>query len=237
MVDISLFKNNKYTRIYFQIVFNIKSQNRIKNNGLEHHHIFPQCIFPEIKSLKRNSWNGVYVNHREHFVLHWLLTKMFIKTVHTKKMGNAFSFMCERYSSGWRYEKARLGASMANKGRKVSVQSRKNMSDAQRKSYAEGRVVNFKGRTHTEETKKIFSEQKSGENHPFYGMKRPEHSVKVSAALKGKPKSEKHKQAIAENWHNTRELVCCSNCGMKTTKGMNKRWHEDNCRHSIGAFA
>jgi len=55
----------------------------------------------------------------------------------------------------------------------------------------------FYGKTHTEETKRIISKKNSGENHPFYGKKRPDHSKKISAALKGKAKSEEHKRALS----------------------------------------
>ena len=56
----------------------------------------------------------------------------------------------------------------------------------------------FYGKKHTEETKAIIRKKVSGENHPFYGKKRPEEfAAKVSAALKGRSKTEEHKKAIS----------------------------------------
>ena len=56
----------------------------------------------------------------------------------------------------------------------------------------------FFGKKHSKETLEFISKINSGENHPFYGKKRPEFAKKVSAALKGKPKSEEHKKALSE---------------------------------------
>jgi hypothetical protein len=56
----------------------------------------------------------------------------------------------------------------------------------------------FFGKKHSKETCELISKINSGENHPFYGKKRPEFAKKVSAALKGKPKSEEHKKALSE---------------------------------------
>jgi len=55
-----------------------------------------------------------------------------------------------------------------NSGRIFSKETRLNMSKA------------MKGIPKSEEHKKKISERMSGENHPFYGKKRPEHSKKIS---------------------------------------------------------
>lgn len=58
-----------------------------------------------------------------------------------------------------------------------------------------GEKGTFYGKRHTEETRKILSESKIGENHPFYGIKRPEHSrlMLENNPFKNKYHSEEYK--------------------------------------------
>ncbi|HET8688347.1 MAG TPA: hypothetical protein VFM18_17190 [Methanosarcina sp.] len=79
-----LFIPNKYTKCYFGII--TKAQNRnITNVYLEEHHIIPESLF---KNRNRSGKvghvegdpeavdNKVKLTAREHFICHWLLTKM-----------------------------------------------------------------------------------------------------------------------------------------------------------------
>jgi hypothetical protein len=54
----------------------------------------------------------------------------------------------------------------------------------------------FWGKTHTPEVRKHISDKISGENHPFYGKKRPEHSKKMKIIMKGIVRSEEHKKNL-----------------------------------------
>ena len=68
------FLQNKYTRWYFNIVYNAAD---IKVVGkTERHHVLPQSMFLEYINLTEHKWNGVHLTHREHFICHWLLSKM-----------------------------------------------------------------------------------------------------------------------------------------------------------------
>jgi len=83
-----LFFENKYTRWYQLIVSNARSRfdtNCMLDYG-EYHHIIPKCFFKKIRN-KNNTrgWldgnpnhrdNLVLLKAREHFICHWLLTKM-----------------------------------------------------------------------------------------------------------------------------------------------------------------
>ena len=69
-----------YLNVYFNIVNNSKSKKR--NGYLELHHVVPKCIFGEkllnednLVNVNEDS-NLVYLTAREHFICHWLLTKM-----------------------------------------------------------------------------------------------------------------------------------------------------------------
>lgn len=86
-----IFKDNKYTKLYFKII-EYRKQNVLKVG--ENHHIIP-------KSLGGNDVidNLVKVSCREHFILHRLLPKMVILPDHIMKMWCALHRMmhCGRY--------------------------------------------------------------------------------------------------------------------------------------------
>jgi hypothetical protein len=86
-----MFKNNKYTRWYFAIIF--KSKDLKVPNKTELHHVLPQSIFPEYAKLSKHKWNGVHLTFREHFMCHWLLTKMMKSTTHYHQMAHALNAM------------------------------------------------------------------------------------------------------------------------------------------------
>lgn len=78
---------NKYSRTYFQI---IERNIGAKHNGyFERHHIIPRSLGGQNKND-----NLVDLTAREHFVCHWLLTKMFpVDSAEYKKMCLAFGMM------------------------------------------------------------------------------------------------------------------------------------------------
>lgn len=64
-----MFLDNKYTRIYYQIV--TRAQHRTLDGYKEKHHIIPKSFGGSNKKE-----NLVELTAREHFICHWLLTKM-----------------------------------------------------------------------------------------------------------------------------------------------------------------
>jgi len=87
------FIDNKYTKLYFSIINN--AQNRANNRKaakkiiqyVEGHHIFPISI------IKNNEI--VYLSVKEHFICHWLLTKM-VAGQDLYKMYHAMTFFTKR---------------------------------------------------------------------------------------------------------------------------------------------
>jgi hypothetical protein len=65
----SIFIDNKYTRWYYAIISNVQS--RITLGYVEKHHIIPKSL-----GGLNNKDNLVKLTAREHFICHWLLTKM-----------------------------------------------------------------------------------------------------------------------------------------------------------------
>lgn len=90
-----MFKNNKYTHIYYSIVNNGKS--RTLEGYYEKHHIIPRCL----GGLDNND-NIVCLTAREHFLCHWLLIKMTTDDAYYK-MIHAWFAMSRRDRNQKRY--------------------------------------------------------------------------------------------------------------------------------------
>jgi hypothetical protein len=82
-----MFNLTKYTKIYFQIVN--RAKNTIRENEIyyENHHIIPKSLGGSNKVE-----NIVKLTAREHFICHWLLTKM-VSELNRHKMIYALNMM------------------------------------------------------------------------------------------------------------------------------------------------
>lgn len=157
-----LFKDNKYTRWYYQIVNNARTQNRIKSDGsyYERHHIVPKSLGGNEANI-----NKVLLTFKEHFICHWLLTKMVDKKEHFWKMNSALNRMAHispslhtgRILLSWQFVRAKQAHVDARKG-KPGPNSGKKFSDefrAKISSVATGRVL-------SKETRAKMSASKTG---------------------------------------------------------------------------
>ena len=79
------FLENRYTRWYYAII--TQAKDRITSQYTESHHVLPRSMFPNLHS---NSTNRVNLTAKEHFICHWLLTKMVHLPDDVKKMWHAF---------------------------------------------------------------------------------------------------------------------------------------------------
>lgn len=93
-----MFNNSKYTKIYYQIVKKAKERTTI--NYTEKHHIIPCSL---TGSNKKD--NIVALTAREHFICHWLLTKM-TADIARRKMVFALNMMRvkSKHHNNQRYE-------------------------------------------------------------------------------------------------------------------------------------
>ena len=105
------FLDNKYTKWYYNIINSRKQLDRFKSETsyYENHHIIPKCKPFNGRETKQNM---ILLTYKEHFLVHWLLTKMCIG--HKKrKMCNAMARMgyCKktdgRIICAWQYQIAR----------------------------------------------------------------------------------------------------------------------------------
>lgn len=108
------FGKMNYNRIYNELIERSRNENRQKGCGIyyENHHIIPKCLGGE-----DTSENLVLLTAREHFIAHWLLTKIypsepkiiFAFNSFSMKLGGAMNqhYQLDTYSTSRNYEYAR----------------------------------------------------------------------------------------------------------------------------------
>ena len=100
-MNYNVFINNKYTKWYFSIIETAKMRKTLPRHLVERHHILPKSIFPQYQNFVLYPENGVYLTFREHYICHWLLTKM-VNEEHLYKMSNALLRMTKKTNNRYR---------------------------------------------------------------------------------------------------------------------------------------
>ncbi len=176
-----MFNKSKYTTWYFNLIYSRKIR-ILDANYYEKHHIIPKSLGGSDEPT-----NLVRLTAREHFLAHWLLTKMCVDGKHKRKMSNALNKMRRNNSrrrnviwSKWQYEIMRKAASDAQKGKTFSKQHRQRLSES------------LKGIKKTEEQIEkqrrslIESGNAAGANNGMYGKKQTQQTKdKIGAKIKG----------------------------------------------------
>lgn len=186
-----MLNDSKYSKWYFSIIRNAKL--RTKNFGYtEKHHVIPK--FMGGTNCKENL---VALTAKEHFICHLLLTKA---VQFTHRRSAVFAFHCMRYTKGDRhkryvgahnYSKLKEERSMYLRGRKISDETKKKISESNkkpksiehRKSISNSKVGKesaFKGKTHSEESLQLMRQAKIGK------IKSQETIEKHRAKMKGR---------------------------------------------------
>jgi hypothetical protein len=182
-----MYLQNKYTLVYYTLVERAKS--RELDEYTEKHHIIPESFYKQRSRKGPAGWldgnpeapeNIVRLTAREHFICHLLLPRM-TEGLAKRKMtyalwniinGRDNSKKKERYKvTSRQYVSIRQSVSRAisetHKGKILSDGTKKLISESRG-----GQKSSFKGKTHTEENKKFFSEQRSkkciGPNETIY---------------------------------------------------------------------
>lgn len=229
--------SQKYYNKYHQIVKYYKDLDLRKSKDFytEDHHIIPVCI----GGLDEKD-NLVRVPARVHFILHWMLCKIYKidKFIYAWNMMNASSSKQNRYNSkSYQYarsafSKERKTKSSWNKGKVLSQTHRSNISKSNI-----GKVMSI-------DTKKKISKSKTGQCHS------KESKDKISLSCKGKnlgkPVSNEtkvklsiansgyiHKQEAKDkikNWANSLPAVQCPHCNKIGKGGAMKQHHFNNCK-------
>lgn len=138
-----MFKNNKYSNWYFNIIKYYKNINKL-DCYTENHHIIPKSL-----GGSDDSYNIVTVPARVHFILHHLLTKMCNSEYNRRKMLHALSYFRtskhnKRTLTARQYAICKKAHIEACIGKKLSKEHKQKISES---------LKNRPSMSHTEETK------------------------------------------------------------------------------------
>ena len=216
-----MFIQNKYTKWYFDIIEIAQK----RNYGDENHHIIPKCLDGSDETN-----NFVLLTYREHYIVHYLLTKM----NNSIKLKNALWQMSfknkNKYFNSHIYEAARKDYIIRISGDNhwsKTTEFKNNLS----KSWTKKRKDNFK---------KLVS----GDNHWTKSKDMTEHSKLMRSFIN---KEEMSKQA-SERWKTNnpmfnpeiskklkkpKETVKCPYCDKIGGKPVMMRYHFEKCKYRI----
>ena len=248
---------DKYTRWYNQITD--RARNRIIEDYTETHHIKPRSL-----GGTDDVHNLVKLTAREHFICHWLLTKMttgedkakMIYALNGMKRSNKFAQRYETKITARVYESlkkefsivhsaAMKGRDPWNRGVPITEEQReKNRKAATGKkrspeSIAKA-VAKQTGQKRSEKTKDRIRKALKGK--PKGPMSEAE-KLKRSLALKGKPKKQGHGDKIkatvaaqkAAGTHYTQQpKLICPHCGAQAAKHRYNGYHGNKCKSLKG---
>jgi hypothetical protein len=211
-----IFINNKYTNIYFNIIKSAQIRDLLSGYS-EKHHIIPKSLGG---SNKKD--NLVMLTAREHFICHWLLTKM-VEGDDLRKMKHAIwrmlvqgrDFQIRYKPNSHTYDSLRKKYGSLRKGITTPDEVKQKISKANKGRLA-GKNNPMYGNTHTEEARKKISEKAQGRTPWNLGVT---HTDKV--------KQKMSKLALQ------RTKYKCEHCGVECVKCNYNRWHGDNCRSIV----
>jgi hypothetical protein len=224
-----MYLQNKYTRCYYNIVERAKA--RDLTGYVENHHIIPKSL-----GGSNNNDNLVRLTAREHFVCHWLLTKMLPDGKDRWRMMYAFySFirMNKNHSrtkiTGIKYEILKRNISQAkskmnlgnqyNKGRKRSKEAIEKGKKS-RAGYKQSESAKMKQSI-------TMKEKYQTQNHPHNG-KTYEEIYGVDEAAKRKEKL-KGLRGPRKNPPGPQKLITCPHCNKTGGVSNMKRYHFERC--------
>lgn len=220
---------NKYKKIYYQIINKALSETRNKKDFYyENHHILPKSMGGSDEKS-----NLVLLTAREHYVCHKLLTK-FTFGDYKRKMLCAFWAFNRKSKNQQRivltsrdYEYVRIQISEIFSQERKGVALGKTLTPEHKKKLSTA----LKGRKKTEETK-----TRMKESWKLRPPRSKEHCMALSEANKGRVISQKtrEKMSISKKGINpvhTQITWECPHCG-KVGIGISNfnRWHNNNCK-------
>ncbi len=228
----NLFIKNKYTRIYFQIIDKAISESRRKNISVyyERHHILPSCLYPEYEKLSTYKWNGVLLTGREHYICHWLLTKMVEHPQHKISLNHAYANMRITSGNQQRYINSRIYDKLSKIHSDYVKTRLENKNDPFISK--KGKENHNYGRRHSEETKQKMSQTRierglsKGDKNPMANLTTRE---KLSATLKENP-TFKGRNHSAE----TKKLISEKNKGKKL--GLDNPMHRKEVKNKLSKY-
>lgn len=222
-----MYLDNKYTKWYFNIINKARTRKNI-DGYFETHHIIPRSL-----GGTNEKSNLVNLLAKEHFVCHWLLTKMTTGKEKSKMVHALWIFtrssknQSREKITGKKYEILRKEFSQLISKKFKGVKKNWNMPESAKEKISRS----SRGKPKSEATK-----IKMKEAWKFRPPRSKEHREALSKALIGKSLSEETKQKMSASHKGktpTHTLIkfLCPHCGKEGVGiGNFKRWHGDNCK-------
>jgi hypothetical protein len=244
---------NKYTNWYQAIAE--RARNRVLEGYTEKHHVHPRSL-----GGTDDKNNLVDLTAREHFICHWLLTKIYtgeakakmIYALNGMKRSNTFAQRYETKITARVYENLKKEFSIIHsatmKGREpwnrgipiTESQREKNRIAATGKKFSqeviEKRSAKIRGQKRSEETKLKMSLASKGKPK---GPMSEENKLKISQSTKGKAKPDGMgaklsatvaAQKAAGTHYTQQPKQTCPHCGVQASKARYNGFHGDKCK-------
>jgi hypothetical protein len=244
---------NKYETWYAAITK--RGQHRHTDSYTESHHIVPRSL-----GGTDDQTNITKLTAREHFICHWLLTKIHREGEAHWKMLNAIRIMRAENSKQTRYsnkitarvynnlkeEYSKLqseknkGAGNGMFGKSQTEEAKSKISEAntgrvqpiEEKLNQKAAQTGRKREPFTDEWKAKMSAAKTGENNNRYGVEvTDETRKKIGDKIRGRKQTDEEKLARSiANLGKKREKKQCPHCGKDVAVNGYARWHGDRCK-------
>ena len=223
---------NKYEKWYSAITD--KAKNRTIDGYTETHHIIPHSL-----GGSDDPANLVDLTAREHFICHWLLTKMYTgeargKMINAMYMMRAESPHQKRYESkitGRIYETLREEYS-----RYISKLNTGRIQPPEEKAKQIAAITGRKRNPFSKEWKENLSKNHKSKNPNYDTSHSEETRKKISEKLKGSKQSEEAKlRRKGTNLGAKRQRLTCPHCGRDSAVNTYPRWHGDQCKERNSA--
>jgi hypothetical protein len=215
---------NKYTRWYNNITENAKS--RIIDGYTERHHIHPRSL-----GGTNNKDNLVNLTAREHFICHWLLTKMHTGEARGK-MINALYLMQGKNQYQDRYINSRVYETLRTEyAQYISKLNTGRIQPLNEKTKQIAAITGRKRASFSEEWRANMSASKLGENNNRYGVDVSEETrQKIGDRIRGRKQTEEEKarRGLA-NLGKVKPKKLCPHCNQMIAVNTYPRWHGANC--------
>lgn len=205
-----MFLQNKYRYFYYSIIDRALSR-EILAGYIERHHIIPRSL-----GGADTPDNIVALTAREHFICHWLLTKM-VEGRARSKMFKALSSMLSWQSGTQDRHKV-----TSRTYERLRIQIKESGCNSHK-----GSDNGMYGKTHTEEAKLKMSKAHKGKKLT------QEQCDEISRRHKGRKRPESTRIKMVETWKTNPRVFpkdTCKHCGTTATVNNINRWHNDNCR-------